>query len=368
MQRIVPFGRTARYSDPFTLDEGQTIGLWLVRTDSTDSVGAASAEVQIKSYDGAGTADDNLWTTVYRLSTEKPYQELKGTDEDITFRVLVKANSYAAVDSSLPSGSQTRTQKAPVTVSQSNFDNATRAVSGKALAADDADNQGAIGFFYDYRPTGAISPNGVLFPPRPSLSGAPGSDSYFSITARTANDELFLAIYEDVSGGGVAATDWNDYVGGSWGIASECPSGTLSVLSFPITAGDVNANGIDTQVISPAAKDRLAPGNTFFYFIAKPGQAVPTFNLGPKTGRFTLDQNDFPARLSAWPFNTDDERVTLFAVEAGIPIPITYPDTTPAELHSGYAVYTIDAPGQYEWRRSCNFTGGVYLSTGWNTP
>lgn len=365
MKRIVPFGRTYRQSDPFTLDEGQHIGLWLVRTDSTDSVGAASAEVQIKSYDGAGAADDDLWTTIHRLSTENPYYDLKGTDENTVYRVVAKANSYAAVDSSLPSGSQSRTQKAPVTsTDQTDFNNATRAVSGKVLSEAATGTQ--LGLYYNYQTD--TNNSGVLFGAKPALSADPLADSSLAILGDTSDDSFAFALTEDVTNGGTATTDWTTYAGGTFTLASECPTGTLSVLSFPITAGDVAADGIVLTATSAAAVAMLAPGNTFFYAIAKPGQAIPSFNLGAKSGRFILDQNDFPARLSAWPFNTEDERVKLFAVEGNVLIPVRYKNGTDADLTNKYPAYAVDAPGEYEWQRSCNVAAGVYLNTGWNTP
>ena len=49
MERIIPFGRDYAQSEPFSVDEGQTIRFWIVREDYTTTPGESEVELQVKS-------------------------------------------------------------------------------------------------------------------------------------------------------------------------------------------------------------------------------------------------------------------------------------------------------------------------------
>lgn len=360
MQRIIPFGREYAQSAEFSVDEGQKIKFWLVREDYTTTIGEAEAELQIKSAVG-----NDRWTTLEVLNDNtKPYYDLEGTDENVVYRWVRKAGMPSfAIDRS-QDGAFSRTQRAPVDPSQPNFDAAT-AVIFKAQAETLGD---FTGVFYDFQNDG-VNTFGNIVSTLPSLGAGPGTDSFVKAYYDTDTQQMVFEAFEDLNGAGATNVDWSDYIGGSVGIASECLAfspNAMTSTTWNLAEEHVTDNGFSISI--PDASGQFAPlaGTTFFVFFMKAGQAYPTFNLGARTGRFMLDQNDLPARLTAQPFDTSTEQVALSAVEGNVVIPLTYNEEgDPIRLVSTFRGYTIVAPGEYEWERSCNSSPGVYLNTGW---
>ena len=359
MQRIIPFGRDYAQSAEFSVDEGQTIRFWAVREDYTTTPGHHTfAELQLKSASG-----NDHWTTVGEINGDKPYYDLEGVDENLVYRWVRKpVDPPVALDRS-QDGAYSRQQRAPVNLSQPNFNDPDDPVVFKALAATLGD---LTGVRYDFQLDGVDS-FGNLVSTLPALTPEPTADSYIHAYYDADNQNLVFEFFEDL-GGGTSNVDWSEYIGGQVGIASECLAfspGVMTSTSWAIAAEDVTANGFTLTVADPSAQFAPLEGTTFFVFLMKPGQAYPTFNLGARTGRFTLDRNDAPARLSAGPFDTDNERVALSVVEGSVVIPWLEGGDQLQLDRVDYSARTIEAPGEYEWERSCNASPGVWLNTGW---
>lgn len=354
MQRIIPFGRDYAVSAEFSVDEGQTVRFWIVREDQTTTPGHHSfAELQLKSATG-----NNHWTTVGEINGDKPYYDLEGVDENLVYRWVRKpVDPPVALDRS-QDGAYSRQQRAPVNLSQPNFNNPDDPVIFKALAATLGDMTGVL-----Y----GVDPYGDIVSTLPNLATDPNTDSYIRAAYNSNTQSYEFNFFEDL-GDGSSNIDWLEYIGGQVGIASECLAfspNAMTSTSWVITADDVTANGINVEIGDPTGQFAPLEGTTFFVFLMKPGQAYPTFNLGARTGRFTLDRNDAPARLSAGPFDTDNEHVALSVVEGSVVIPWLEGGDQLQLDRVDYSARTIEAPGEYQWERSCNASPGVYLNTGW---
>jgi hypothetical protein len=366
MQRIISFGREYAQSAEFSVDEGQSIKFWLVREDHTTTIGESEAELQVKSAVG-----NDHWTTLEVLNDNtKPYYDLVGTDEDVRYRWVRKAGMPSfAIDRSRDV-TLLHVQRAPVDVVQPDTFAATPVVF-KALAGTNGD---FVGLHYDYQLDDAAA-FGAILGIRPLLvaNQTPTSNSFIKFYRDTDADTLEVEFFEEISTGGAANTNWSDYDGGVIGFYTECvPEGDSPYdFNWGITAADITANGFALSIPTLGSSDGqmvagLADGKTFFVYLKKPEQDHPVIDLGPRTGRFVLDENNIPARLTASPFDTSSEQVTLSAVEGNVVIPLTYnEDGDPIRLVSTFRGYTIVAPGEYEWERSCNSAPGVYLNPGW---
>lgn len=354
MQRLIPFGRTYAESAEFSVDEGQRLRFWLVREDYTTSVGEAEAELRVKSAVG-----NDHWTTLFVLSDQQPYYDLEGTDEALVYKWVRKAGMPSAAVDRSSDAAMSRTLRAPVDPRQPDF-NAATPVIFKALAEASGD---FVGFHYDFQNDG-VGTFGNIVGALPGLQ--PGAtDSYIKVYRNTDTNTLEVEFFDD-SG----SIDWSEYENGQLGIASECFIGTMLDTSVLIPALSVGEDGFAVSVPSFGLDDTMegliADGKTFFVFLMKPGQTYPVINLGARTGQFSLDQNDIPARLSAWPFDTDDENVTLSIVEGSVVIPMIE-DGIRRALDVAGTTTLLEGPGAYQWERSCNSTPGVYLNTGWRS-
>ena len=354
MQRIIPFGRDYAQSAEFSVDEGQTIRFWLVREDYTTTPGEhAFAELQIKSAVG-----NDHWTTLHVMDGDKPYYDLIGVDERAVYRWVRKDNQPVIAVDRANDGAYSRTQRAPVDPRQPDFEAATPVIF-KARAGASGD---FVGFHYDFQNDG-VGTFGNIIGALPGLQ--PGAtDSYIKVYRDTNADTLEVEFF-DSSG----SIDWSEYEGGQVGIASECFTGTMLDTSVVIPAPGIGADGFTVSVPSLGLDDTMegliADDKTFFVFLMKPGQAYPTFNLGPRTGRFMLDRNDVPARLSAAPFDTEDETVVLSVVEGNVVIPLIEDGDRRTLDRDTNTATPLNDPGEYQWERSCNSAPGVYLNTGW---
>lgn len=356
MQRIIPFGRDYAQSAEFSVDEGQTVRFWIVREDQTTTPGHHSfAELQLKSATG-----NNHWTTVGEINGDKPYYDLEGVDENLVYRWVRKpVDPPVALDRS-QDGAYSRTQRAAVDPRQSDFDAPTPVIF-KAVAGSRDD---FVGLYYDYQLDG-VDPFGDILGTPPGLQ--PGAtDSYIRFYRDTDLDMLVIEFFD--SAGNI---DWSEYEGGQVGIATECAgngNGAMTSASWNITAGDIAANGFALSIpgsgLDATMADWIIDDKTFFVFLMKPGQTYPVINLGARTGRFTLDRNDVPARLSASPFDTAAENVALSVVEGNAVFPMIE-NGNQRTLNDDNTVTPLNDPGEYEWRRSCNSSPGVWLNTGW---
>lgn len=366
MQRIIPFGRDYAQSAEFSVDEGQTIRFWLVREDYTTTPGEhAFAELQIKSASG-----NDHWTTLHVMDGDKPYYDLIGVDENVIYRWVRKPNRPVIAVDRANDGAYSRTLRAPVDLRQSDFSYPTSPVVLKAQAATSGD---FVGLHYDYQGDDPAAFGSVLGALPNMYVGTAPSESYIKFYRDTDTDALVVEFHEDTTGAGDGSTsiEWSEYEGGRVGIATECGGnglGDMQWISWNITAGNITDNGLALNLpglgIDPTLVDWIAAGKTFFVFLAKAGQANPSFNLGPRTGRFTLDRNDVPARLSASPFDTAAENVALSVVEGNTVFPMME-NGNQRTLNDDNTVTPLNDPGEYEWQRSCNSSPGVWLNTGW---
>lgn len=361
MQRILSFGRLYGESAEFSVDEGESISFTLVREDRTTTVGEAEAELWRKSAVG-----NDHWTTIAVLNDAQPSYELHGTDERMTYKWVRKAGERAfAIDRSVDAA-LSRTLHAPVDPRQPDFNAATPVVY-KAQSEAAAP---FLGVSFTYRED-ALDNFGEILGTPPALNGA--EDPAVAITAamiNTGSDTLIFMFAENIDGEGATSVDWSDYEDGFIGIATECAGdAAMTAVEWQIGAEHINTGELLVAIpggATPWVYRALAAGNTFFVYLRKPGQAAPVINLGPRTGRFMLDRNDVPARLSASPFDTEaDERVALSVVEGSVVFPMVE-DGERRQLNRGDNTTTLlEGPGEYEWERSCNSAPGVYLNTGW---
>ena len=352
MQRILSFGRLYGESAEFSVDEGESISFTLVREDRTTTVGEAEAELWRKSAVG-----NDHWTTIAVLNDAQPSYEMHGTDERMIYKWVRKAGERSFAIDRRVDAALSRTLRAPVDPRQLDF-NAATPVIFKALAETSGD---FVGFHYDFQNDG-VGTFGNIVGGLPGLQ--PGAtDSYIKVYRDTDTDTLEVEFFDN-SG----SIDWSEYEDGQLGIASECFNGTMLDTSVLIPALDVGEDGFVISVPSLGLDDTMegliAEEKTFFVFLMKPGQTYPVINLGARTGQFSLDQNDIPARLSAWPFDTDDENVTLSIVEGSVVIPMIE-DGIRRALDVAGTTTLLEGPGAYQWERSCNSAPGIYLNTGW---
>lgn len=362
MQRIIPFGRDYAQSAEFSVDEGQTVRFWLVRQDYTTTLGQHSfAELQVKSAVG-----NDHWTTLAELTGDNPYYDLIGVDERAVYRWVRKpCDPIIAVDRS-QDGAYSRTQRAPVDPRQPSFEAATPVIF-KALAGTSGD---FIGLHYDHQNDDPAEFGAILGQAPYLISDpTPTANSFIKLYRDTDTDALVIEFFEELSTGGAGNVDWSEYDGGQIGIATECNTvGGMQSTSWNIGAEDITDNGFSLNLpgfgTDATLVDWIASGKTFFVFLMKPGQTYPQIDLGRRTGRFMLDRNDVPARLSAAPFDTVDEEVLLSMVEGSAVIPMIESGGQRA-LHVDNTTTLLEGPGEYEWERSCNSAPGIYLNTGW---
>ena len=343
MQRLIPFGNTYFESEPFSIDEQSTVRLWLVRKDQTTSVGEAEADIQ------QSDSTRTQWTTIAHLNDESPYFDLFGSDDEILFRVVRRQQTpNLAVDSTKP-GVQSRLLQGSVLSGE--WD-AGDCIAAKFIAGTDPTVATTTGFLFSK--TVDANAFGQLLNPQPA-----GNWDDFGLRMDTTLSTAEL-IYDPptptpgLSGHNASTIRIHDATG--------------AVL----TAFEATASGTDIS-IAPASgvPVALTPGETYYLTICHPDQEF-SFSAGTLTssGRFTLDHNDIPARLSV-DFLNAGETLTLYAVEGELSDvvigPITRDDGSALTLSTAYPVHRIEEPGMYEWRRSDNSDAAVYLNTGWGT-
>lgn len=354
MQRLIQFGDTAEVSPEFGVDERAVVRLWLVRDDNTSTPGAyAYADVEIKASQGA------QWTLFATLTGDRPWLDIVGVDDETRYRVVrPEAYPYIAVDRSSDSGAST-TLRTPPTTEQLDFndpDQRPMRIKGMAKASGTF-----TGVNYDYDPA-ALGTFGE-FSSVPTLS-AP--DSSIEVYADSATNTFVFTLDNQAQD-----VDWTEYAGGTGAISTECFGDESTVVSyiFSIAPGDVSATGI-TVTLSTLPGDPgegfeqvLTDNATFFLALARPTDSFQPIDLGPKTGRFTLARGQTPARLAAGAF-LGDENIKLSLVEGSVVIPWMQ-NGTQVQLDADDNSIELVAPGEYEWKRSCNTTAGLYLNTGW---
>lgn len=347
MQRILPFGREYRASDPFTLDEGQSTTLWLVREDQTTSVGTHGASIQLQSADGT------RWTEVYRLDSVQPSVTLHGADEQLTYRVVALADALVAVDQTSDADGPSRTQRAAVDLAQPDPDAAVPLVfkaqaEAGMLEVSPGNSLSGVGLIRG----GGFTPFGEFIGAEPEWDFAGEPDPREIGVGSIPSGNVTIVVLK-------SPTLQADYEGGTVHLWSECGGFDLSM---PLQTFD--EGGTVTAVAMSADGTLLGAGDTFFLALQKPGQPAPVKSLGARTGRFTLDHDSVPARLSGSNLGT----VSLSAVEAGGEVIPIVRGGERLQLDAGNTVIALDAPGTYEWERGCDEGPGVFLSTGWGSP
>ena len=380
MQRIIPFGRDYAQSAEFSVDEGQTIRFWLVREDYTTTPGEhAFAELQIKSASG-----NDHWTTLHVMDGDKPYYDLIGVDENVIYRWVRKPNRPVIAVDRANDGAFSRQLRAPVDPRFEGFDDPLRPLVFKAQSgAGPGDTTGFLDQLVPATDPGEFG--AILGTPPAMFLGGPDASAYISLIYDPAGPSAEIVFHAD-DGDGNSVTDWSDYLdtGSAVQLYTECgdainPVGqfgqyifsdtgtpaldataTATTLTVPLQFdGNGNLNGFDPAMF-------FSEGKTFFVGLVKnPGQNPMSIDLGPRTGRFMIDRNDAPARLSAGPFDTDNEAVRLSIVEGNVVIPWLEGGDQLQLDRVDYSARTIEAPGEYEWERSCNSAPGIYLNTGW---
>ena len=343
MQRLIPFGNSYFESAPFSIDEQSTITLWLVRADGTTSVGEAEADIQQRDFDGL------KWTTIAHLNDENPKHDLYGSDDEIVFRVVRRQQTPTlAVDATKP-GVQSRLLQGSTL---SGAWDAGECIAAKFVAAVDPLTATTTGFLFSKTPD--VNAFGELLNPQPAGNW---DDFGLRMDATLGTAEL---IYDPpVSTPGLSGHNASTI---------RIHDATGAVL----TTFEATASGTDIS-IAPASGTPvdLIPGETYYVTICHPDQEF-SFSAGTltSTGRFTLDHNDLPARLSV-NFLNAGETLTLYAVEGDLSDvvigPITRDDGSALTLSEAYPVHRIEEPGMYEWRRSDNSDAAIYLNTGWGT-
>ena len=384
MQRIIPFGTGYAQSAEFSVDEGQTIKFWIAREDHTTTPGQhAFAELQLR---GDQDDDDNYrWTTVAELTGDAPSYDLIGVDENLIYRWVRKDAVPTIALYRSQDGAYSRTQRAAVDPRQPVFEHPTLPLLFKVQSGNDpaSDELGVLDFLVpatDPTEFGAI----LGTAPDTTVSGVGAAASIrvaYDPTGPSAYAEFFID-----DGTGNSPFDWSEYLdsfsyvtlvtecGGedgepllssiridsNTGTPAHDATATATTLTVPLPLGvDGNLQGYDPLLF-------FAEGSTFFVGLVKrPGQEDGViFDLGPRTGRFTLDRNDVPARLSASPFDTADENVAMSIVEGNTVFPMIE-NGNQRTLNDDNTVTPLNDPGEYEWRRSCNSSPGVWLNTGW---
>lgn len=358
MQRIIPFGVGYAQSAEFSVDEGQTIRFWLVREDYTTTPGHhAFAELQIKSAVG-----NDRWTTLHEMTGDEAYYDLIGVDESLTYRWVRKdAVPSIAIDRA-QDGAMSRTQAtspgfvpAPGTLAADDTEPVDTCSRLKLVFAADPLLPTTIGVratFPAADPTdfGAVS--------SADLHGLfdPAQAGVFSLLHDTLTGSTTLHV-ERTGSPSLTAFD-----GATVNLLH--PSAAVAD-TFVIDAADTTATVIDKVVAG------FAPfvADTSLWVVVCPASVAyappPAIS---NSGRFILDQNDIPARLTATGFDpaAPFEEVRLYAIEDGVVIPMTYDeDGDPIRLVSTFRGFTIIAPGEYEWRRTDYSNLSVFLNTGW---
>lgn len=344
MQRLIPFGNTYFESEPFSIDEQSTIRLWLVRKDQTTSVGEAEADIQ------QSDSTRTQWTTIAHLNDESPYFDLEGSDDEILFRVVRRQQTpNLAVDATKP-GVQSRLLQGSVLSGE--WD-AGACIAAKFIAGTDPTVATTTGFLFSK--TVDANAFGQLLNPLPR-----GDWDDFGLKLDTTLGTAELIYDPPVATPGLSGMN-------SGTIRIHDKTGAV-LATFEATASNTDISIDQTPAPVPIA---LTPGETYYLTICHPDEEF-TFSVGSlsSTGRFTLDQNDIPARLSV-DFANAGETLQLYAVEGELSDrvigPITRDDGSALTLSSAYPVHRIEAPGMYEWRRSDNSDAAVYLNTGWAT-
>ncbi len=352
MQRLIPFGRTYAESAEFSVDEGQRLRFWLVREDYTTSVGEAEAELRVKSAVG-----NDHWTTLFVLSDQQPYYDLEGTDEALVYKWVRKAGMPSAAVDRSSDAAMSRTQAAgPAFVPSNQITESDPALCArvKLIFAADPGDATIIGVKKTF-PAGDVADFGEL------TSGAlgalldPDAAGTFEYTFDTVSGDITFAI----SGTLVDLVDFD--------ISLLAPDGSVADT---YTVLDADTPSATTLAVTLAGADPITADTSQWIVVCPDAVAyVPPAAIA-NSGRFTLDENDLPARLTATGFDPDApfEQVVLYAVDNNTPILMTYnEDGDPIRLTSSFRGFTIIAPGEYEWRRTDYSNIAVYLNTGWRS-
>ena len=344
------------------MDERSTVRLWLVRYDFTTTVGIGGrAEVQIKA---AEPFDDNgspvaQWTTIFVLNDEHPVFDIIGVDDQTRYRVVrSEAFPYLAVDRSSDSGLSS-TVNPHIDNSQTDFNDADDKPA--RFKVESGASGTYSGFSYDYA-AGNPGGFGVLIDV-PELSRP---DSSIKAYVDSATETFTFELHNEAQD-----TDWSSYEGGIVLLSTECYSDQQNVYSFAfnIPPGSSTATGITVSLSTATGQpgegfeDVLVDGKTCFITLIRPAEVVEPIAFGPRTGRFSVDRNQVPARLTAAPLDAD-ETLKLSFVEGTTVIP-WLSGGSQVQLDADNTGIVIASPGEYEWERSCNSSPGVYLNTGW---
>ena len=351
MQRIIPFGREYAQSAEFSVDEGQSIKFWLVREDHTTTIGEAEAELQVKSAVG-----NDHWTTLEVLNDNtKPYYDLVGTDEDVRYRWVRKAGMPSFAIDRANDGAYSRTQiSSPNFVPSNQLTESDPALCARAklIFAVDPGNPDVVGVKKTF-PSGDPGDFGELSSAALGALLDPDAAGTFEYTY----DETTGDITFEISGTLADLVDFDFHLlnpdGSVLDTYTILDADTASATSVLVTFEEAEALTPDTSLWIAVCPDSVA--------------YVPPAAIA-NSGRFTLDENDLPARLTATGFDPDApfEQVLLYAIEGNTPILLTYnEDGDPIRLVSSFRGFTVIAPGEYEWRRTDYSNIAVFLNTGW---
>lgn len=357
MQRLLTYGRDFATSAPFTVPAGARIKVWLVRED-TQRNPAPRDRVEIQLQDQTTLT----WTTVHYLDHNAPSYTIGPDSEDLTYRVYRLDQMHSiAVDRSEPSADAVEGEHATPTnfvpPNQITVDDTDPPVSCselKPIFADDPNDGNRYGVQVTY-PAAAATDFGALSSADIHGLFDPAQVGAFSfVQDQTTGDVTFHVESDGVPS---LATFEN------------------AVISLLNPDGSVASNHTIAlaDIVSPTEINKVLPGVPVlgpdtWLAVCPVGTAYAPPPPIANSGRFTLDQNDIPARLSATGFDPDApfEEVRLYAVEGGNVIPLTYDESgDPIRLIDSFQAFTIVAPGEYEWRRTDYSNISVYLNTGW---
>lgn len=361
MQRILSYGTDFATSNPFVVPAGAKVKVWMVREDTVRNPSPRDrVEVQIRDQSTSN------WTTIYYLSHEQPSVVLGPVDEDVTYRAYRLQQMHAiAVDRTEVSADAKEGRHAAqpnfVPANQLVIDNTAPPVSCsemKLIYATNPANADQVGIqrtFPTADPTdfGALTSGDIR-----GLFDA-GQSGVFSYIQDTLTGDATLHISR------TGAPSLAAFEGGTLSLLN--PNGSVA-SNITITAADILSPTEISMTIPAADGLPVLPNTSQWMAVCPAGMTYAPPVAISNGGRFTLDQNDVPARLSAFGFDPDApfEEVRLYAVEAGTPIPLTYDESgDPIRLIESFPAFTIVAPGEYEWRRTNYSNIAVYLNTGW---
>lgn len=358
MQRILPYGTDFATSAPFTVPAGGRVKVWMVREDTVRNPSPRDRiEVQLLDQSTSN------WTTVVYLSHENPSVVLGPVDEDMTYRVyrLQQMHAIAVDRSEVAADARDGQHAAPVNFVPANqlvIDNAdppTSCSEMKLIFAVDPNDANQYGVQRTF-PTTDSTDFGALTSGNIHGLFDNGQAGVFQLTRDTTTGAMTLHI-ERTGAPSLAVFE----------------NAVLSLLNADgSVASNITLNAAD--IVSPTEINKVivgaAPlGQDNWTVVCPAGMTYAPPASISNEGRFTLDQNDVPARLSALGFDPDApfEEVRLYAVENNTSIALTYDESgDPIRLIESFPAFTIIAPGEYEWRRTSYSNLSVYLNTGWH--